>query len=221
MKLAWISDSIRLCTSTLSQVRECIHHTDAPGCRLKDLASRFEAPIEKNRWDSPLFRMEAGKVAQHHALPAWFRCCFSFTCPLTAVCVRSQSKLFLSIKSMKRCSNGSKSRQTLPHFQYVVALYGLLHVKACTRSPLLPTRWHLKQVLSDTNFVYELDKTTQEIIAAILQAQTHAVLGDSVPVPKAQQKISFPPRPPHSHRNLCVLVAASVSRAFLDRRWST
>jgi hypothetical protein len=65
----------------------------------------------------------------------------------------------------------------------------------------------LQQVISDTNFVYELDKTTQEIIAAILQAQTHAVLGDCVPVPKAEQKISLttvisplppPPPPPHT-----------------------
>jgi len=44
-------------------------------------------------------------------------------------------------------------------------------------------------VLSDTNFVYELDKTTKEIIAAILQFQTHSVLGDYISVPKSQQKV--------------------------------
>lgn len=98
---------------------------------LKDLASRFEAPIEKNRWDAPLFRLE-----QDQELP------------------------------LDRINEALFERHQKP--------------------PNIAT---LPQVISDTNFVYELDKTTQEIIAAILQAQTHAMLGDCVPVPKAEQKV--------------------------------
>ncbi|ELR16725.1 Chromatin associated protein [Acanthamoeba castellanii str. Neff] len=90
---------------------------------LKDLASRFEAPIEKNRWDAPLFRLE-----QDQELP------------------------------LDRINEALFERHQKP--------------------PNIAT---LPQVISDTNFVYELDKTTQEIIAAILQAQTHAMLGDCIP----------------------------------------
>jgi len=102
---------------------------------LQDLANRFEAPIEKNRWDSPLFRLGPD--------------------------------------------------DELPFEQISEALF--------VRQQKPPNAATLPQVLSDTNFVYELDKTTKEIIAAILQFQTHSVLGDYISVPKSQQKISFPP----------------------------
>jgi len=37
--------------------------------RLQDLANRFEAPIEKNRWDSPLFRLGPGSAALPRSNP--------------------------------------------------------------------------------------------------------------------------------------------------------
>jgi protein KTI12 len=57
------------------------------------------------------------------------------------------------------------------------------------RTPKPPNIATLPQVLSDTNFLYELDKTTQEIVAALLQAQNTCMIGDSIPVPKATTKV--------------------------------
>jgi len=44
------------------------------------------------------------------------------------------------------------------------------------------------QPLSDTNFLHEMDRITQEIINAILEAQSTAIAGDTVTVPSATVK---------------------------------
>ncbi|KAL6049141.1 kti12, chromatin associated [Balamuthia mandrillaris] len=56
-----------------------------------------------------------------------------------------------------------------------------------SKAPNLAT---IPQKLSDTNFVYEMDKRTKEIVSAILQAQSEsAVLGDNIVVPHTTQTV--------------------------------
>ncbi|CAH2273188.1 KTI12 homolog [Pelobates cultripes] len=47
------------------------------------------------------------------------------------------------------------------------------------------------QPLSSTNFLHELDKVTQDVVTAILNAQKTSVPGDVIVVPGASEKISF------------------------------
>eukprot|EP01087_Luapelamoeba_hula_P023100 TRINITY_DN8444_c0_g1_i2.p1 TRINITY_DN8444_c0_g1~~TRINITY_DN8444_c0_g1_i2.p1 ORF type:complete len:275 (-),score=38.61 TRINITY_DN8444_c0_g1_i2:50-874(-) len=66
----------------------------------------------------------------------------------------------------------------------------------------------IPQKLSDTNFVYELDKATQEIVSAILEAQGQAVVGDCFSVPKATLKF-------HLSRNVTLSELRRVRQQFL------
>ncbi|KAK2565180.1 Protein KTI12-like protein [Acropora cervicornis] len=59
------------------------------------------------------------------------------------------------------------------------------------RVPPPPNQATQAQPLSATNFLYELDKTTQDIVTALLNSQSTFVPGDSVAVPGAQEKISL------------------------------
>ncbi|XP_029188575.2 protein KTI12 homolog [Acropora millepora] len=57
------------------------------------------------------------------------------------------------------------------------------------RVPPPPNQATQAQPLSATNFLYELDKTTQDIVTALLNSQSTFVPGDSVAVPGAQEKV--------------------------------
>ncbi|XP_072554516.1 protein KTI12 homolog isoform X1 [Paramormyrops kingsleyae] len=54
-----------------------------------------------------------------------------------------------------------------------------------------PNQSTQSQPLSSTNFLHELDKVTQDILTAILNAQKTSVPGDVIAVPAASEKISF------------------------------
>ncbi|CAL8355874.1 unnamed protein product [Lota lota] len=54
-----------------------------------------------------------------------------------------------------------------------------------------PNQSTLSQPLSSTNFLYELDKVTQEVLMAILNAQKTSIPGDLIAVPGTTDKISF------------------------------
>ncbi|KAM3870493.1 protein KTI12 homolog [Diretmus argenteus] len=54
-----------------------------------------------------------------------------------------------------------------------------------------PNQSTQSQPLSSTNFLYELDKITQDVLMAILNAQKTSVPGDLVSVPGTTEKISF------------------------------
>jgi len=60
----------------------------------------------------------------------------------------------------------------------------LLHGKS-----LKPNQSTQSQPLSSTNFLYELDKRTQEVVNIIIQAQKISVPGDDVTIPGTQDKI--------------------------------
>ncbi|XP_032236440.1 protein KTI12 homolog [Nematostella vectensis] len=60
------------------------------------------------------------------------------------------------------------------------------------RVPPPPNQATLPQPISATNFMYELDRITQEIVTNILNAQKTFVPGDSVAVPGTTQKITLP-----------------------------
>ncbi|XP_014662615.1 PREDICTED: protein KTI12 homolog [Priapulus caudatus] len=47
------------------------------------------------------------------------------------------------------------------------------------------------QPLSSTNFVYELDRVTQGIVACVLDSQKTSVVGDSVHVPSSEEKVEL------------------------------
>uniref|UniRef100_A0AAZ3QQ24 Protein KTI12 homolog n=1 Tax=Oncorhynchus tshawytscha TaxID=74940 RepID=A0AAZ3QQ24_ONCTS len=54
-----------------------------------------------------------------------------------------------------------------------------------------PNQSTQSQPLSSTNFLYELDKVTQDVLMAILNSQKTSVPGDLIAVPGATEKISF------------------------------
>lgn len=47
------------------------------------------------------------------------------------------------------------------------------------------------QPLSSTNFLYELDKTTQDVITTFVSSQKTAVPGDRIKIPNAKEEITF------------------------------
>uniref|UniRef100_A0A3B4W983 Protein KTI12 homolog n=1 Tax=Seriola lalandi dorsalis TaxID=1841481 RepID=A0A3B4W983_SERLL len=55
-----------------------------------------------------------------------------------------------------------------------------------------PNQSTQSQPLSSTNFLYELDKITQDVLMAIFNALKTSVPGDLISVPGATEKISFP-----------------------------
>ncbi|KAL6479202.1 hypothetical protein MHYP_G00126350 [Metynnis hypsauchen] len=54
-----------------------------------------------------------------------------------------------------------------------------------------PNQSTQSQPLSSTNFLYELDKVTQDILMAVLDSQKTSVPGDFIAIPGATEKISF------------------------------
>ncbi|KAL0968289.1 hypothetical protein UPYG_G00264870 [Umbra pygmaea] len=54
-----------------------------------------------------------------------------------------------------------------------------------------PNQSTQSQPLSSTNFLYELDKVTQDVLMVILDSQKTSVAGDLIAVPGATEKISF------------------------------
>ncbi|CAB1458904.1 unnamed protein product [Pleuronectes platessa] len=54
-----------------------------------------------------------------------------------------------------------------------------------------PNQSTQSQPLSSSNFLYELDKITQEVLVAIFNSQKTSVPGDLISVPGATEKISF------------------------------
>lgn len=59
------------------------------------------------------------------------------------------------------------------------------------RVPPPPNQATQPQPLSATNFLYELDKITQEIVTALINSQRTFVPGDHITVPGTSEKISF------------------------------
>ena len=45
--------------------------------------------------------------------------------------------------------------------------------------------------MSETSYLYELEKTTQEIVDAVLEAQKHNIGGGNVKITGVNQQISF------------------------------
>ncbi|KAM9814936.1 protein KTI12 homolog [Syngnathus typhle] len=54
-----------------------------------------------------------------------------------------------------------------------------------------PNQSTRNQPLSSANFLYELDKTTQDVLTAIFNAQKTSVPGDCIPVPGTTEKIEL------------------------------
>uniref|UniRef100_A0A8C1ABR2 Protein KTI12 homolog n=1 Tax=Cyprinus carpio carpio TaxID=630221 RepID=A0A8C1ABR2_CYPCA len=50
---------------------------------------------------------------------------------------------------------------------------------------------NVRQPLSSTNFLYELDKVTQDVLMAVLESQKTSVPGDLISIPGATEKIEF------------------------------
>lgn len=51
------------------------------------------------------------------------------------------------------------------------------------------TNFDIKQRIENTNFVHELDRITQAVISAILEAQNTAIVGDPITVPETKSKV--------------------------------
>jgi protein KTI12 len=54
-----------------------------------------------------------------------------------------------------------------------------------------PNKSTLNKPLSDTNFLHDIDKTTQEIINFILNLQSNQLAGTEIQVPGATEKVTF------------------------------
>lgn len=119
-------------TDQASKWNETRDETDRYSQQILDgLVMRFEAPVGKNRWDSPLFT-----VLPEDALP------------FEAICD------------------------------------ALFHRKAPP-----PNMSTVSQPLSQTNFLHELDKITQESISVLMNAQKTCVPGDHIAIPSATDKV--------------------------------
>ncbi|XP_013777563.1 protein KTI12 homolog [Limulus polyphemus] len=78
-----------------------------------------------------------------------------------------------------------------------------------TRKAPPPNQSTQSQPLSSTNFLYELDKRTQEVVQAILEAQKTSVIGDLVSVPGTKEKVQL-------RRNLTLAELTRFRRLFLS-----
>lgn len=67
------------------------------------------------------------------------------------------------------------------------AIYGALFL----RKPPPPNQSTETQPLSSTNFLYELDRITQEVTSVIMSAQKTLVVGDDIKVPGSTESISL------------------------------
>lgn len=101
-----------------------------------DLASRFERPDSRNRWDKPLYTINT--AAEDHA-----------------------SQVQDIVVSMT--TTGTAANQREPS----------------SNSNLVPTSATSNPALSATNLLHEVDKATQEVIAAVNDAQSAAAGGSA------------------------------------------
>jgi len=95
-----------------------------------ELWARFETPIARNRWDSPLFVIALG--------------------------------------------------MPLPFDDVYITLF--------ERKAANPNSATAPQILTETNYVHEFDKITQDIISKILEAQNTGLPGDAITLPKTDKK---------------------------------
>ncbi|XP_064422143.1 protein KTI12 homolog isoform X1 [Latimeria chalumnae] len=72
-----------------------------------------------------------------------------------------------------------------------------------------PNQSTQSQPLSSTNFLYELDKVTQDVLTAVLSAQKTSIPGDLITVPGAQEKIELT-------RNLNMAELRKLRRQFIS-----
>eukprot|EP01112_Ceratiomyxa_fruticulosa_P020698 TRINITY_DN7132_c0_g2_i1.p1 TRINITY_DN7132_c0_g2~~TRINITY_DN7132_c0_g2_i1.p1 ORF type:complete len:218 (+),score=47.07 TRINITY_DN7132_c0_g2_i1:263-916(+) len=63
-------------------------------------------------------------------------------------------------------------------------IYSALYEKSGPK-PNLATE---PQMISDTNFVFELEQTTQQVINTLMENAGMAIAGDTIPIPKAKKK---------------------------------
>uniref|UniRef100_A0A671XRF3 Protein KTI12 homolog n=1 Tax=Sparus aurata TaxID=8175 RepID=A0A671XRF3_SPAAU len=75
-----------------------------------------------------------------------------------------------------------------------------------------PNQSTQSQPLSSANFLYELDKTTQDVLMAIFNAQKMSVPGDLISVPGATEKISFS----HLTRSINMAELRKLRRQFIS-----
>ena len=78
-----------------------------------------------------------------------------------------------------------------------------------TRKALPPNQSTMPTPLSSTNFMYELDRITQEIITSLLDAQKTSFIGDYIKVPNATDKI-------YLLKNLTLAELRRMKRQFLN-----
>eukprot|EP00054_Salpingoeca_dolichothecata_P013218 m.73684 g.73684 ORF g.73684 m.73684 type:complete len:272 (-) comp20362_c0_seq2:185-1000(-) len=84
-----------------------------------------------------------------------------------------------------------ESSQEFPLDEIVEAL----GENATAAKPVLATQ---SQPLSDTDFIYQLDRITQDLIKSLLQSQASAVIGDALTVPGTTEKVNFTRKLPMS-----------------------
>nr|CAG4641049.1 EOG090X0A11 [Eulimnadia texana] len=99
---------------------------------LDALVMRYEAPDSRNRWDSPLFTVQASDE----------------TLPLESI----NAALF-----ERKAPPPNHSTQSLP--------------------------------LSSTNFLYELDRVTQDIVNRVMEAQKMGGIGNEIKIPDSNEKL--------------------------------
>jgi len=107
-----------------------------------ELVARYEAPNAANRWDRPLFGLTPGDVLPYDAIKAAL---FEGKAPNPHLSTRAVCRLRLSCR----------------------LLHGLTPLIAFVTADLR----RAQMPLSDTNYVYELDRTTQQVIQLVQEAQ--------------------------------------------------
>ncbi|KAK6184962.1 hypothetical protein SNE40_007301 [Patella caerulea] len=143
------------------------------------LVERFEEPISTNRWDSPLITVQS-----EGTLPCKNICDAVLkrkppTPNMYTQCLSSQNKLYVAnyvIISTKRFGSCVHTYIIVYNHYWSVHILNIVF---------------FQQPLSSTNFLYELDKRTQEIVNYIMSNQKLSVIGDSISITGATDTVSF------------------------------
>merc|ERR1712137_171382 len=137
--------------------------------QMDELAFRFEKPIGKNRWDAPLFHLR----------------------PLEVLQPRRGKEVYVNLEDLIE-DTGAKEEPTQEfNYEYFKDTTVLEEIDQALFHGVAPkpNQATLPQKIENTNFVQELDRITQAIITAILEAQNTAMLGDLIVVPETTEKI--------------------------------
>eukprot|EP00898_Chlorokybus_atmophyticus_P006898 jgi/Chlat1/7209/Chrsp57S06758 len=142
----------------------------------EDLASRFETPDSKNRWDAPLFTINTSEGKANTLLLLVNYCCTDCTDSYVTTITHIRRCVIGSLPHFLLCCVGYDGGRQQPLLDAIVSVIRGKEDPSTARGArnLQPTVATQTVRLSDTNLLYQLDKATQEVITTLIDAQSAA-----------------------------------------------